>query len=931
MLRALAVFLAVALLSPAFASPGVPAARSYPNGDQAVHIDRAPGWLLLEGHVPAAAIEAVLIKQPGAVLVRYESLVRRRTAVLIGGVPDVDLFADALVTAGVTAQTWPAWGRESGVGFFDDHLVVAFEGAPSPEVVDAAGGKLLRATGLPGVWTAQAYGGDAIDVAWRLNDQPGVRWAEPDLIRHVETYDIPNDPNLGEQWHLVGDAPGGIDAAGAWATTTGDPQVVMGIFDTGYDLDHPDLVGNIVGGFDAVSRDDTAEAECWASPDGAGPAQGCPNNAPYRESHGTAVAGVVAAQGANDLLGTGVCPDCTLFTVRLLGGASLASISNAEAFQRAADEGVWAINNSWGPSLTRFFPLSVSERETFDRITTQGRDGKGVVLVFAAGNDFFTPATANPYAAHPGVLTISASTRTDDFACYSNYGSVIAVSGPSRGCFGGESGIATTDYAGPNGYGPGDWTNSFGGTSAASPVVAGVVGLVLSANPALTAQQVRLVLQESAEKIVADKNPWEAQYGIDLAAEFAYDDNGFSQGFGYGRVNAARAVALALNPPLTGATCDEACPTCVAGRCAPACETDLDCPGASRCVSPEPDAPTVCVIPQPQVGDIGQPCGAGCEACVDTINSEQRLDRICTAQCEADPDCPFGFDCRQLYAGDPWICVPGNAECGTVWGDTRCQSDTRVVGGAVEYCSCDCIPDTPGACPEGFLCSAVDCEQVRGGVSCTATEGRGNYRPSCVPDPDFRQPCQLHTECPGGTFCISRVCQADTAEAGCDACAPCEVDADCNENSACIDFTRGKRCAPHCEGNGAECPGDADCVEIPGPAGFHCVNPDWRRKGFCPRAYRCQVDGRCWTNADCENGGCAENLCPGAEPDAAVVDAMVEDAGVVDAAPIDDAATPDAGGAERATQDDGCRSTDAPAPLWAAGLLALVMIRRRRR
>ncbi|MCB9521966.1 MAG: S8 family serine peptidase [Myxococcales bacterium] len=918
--------------------------RAYPNGSQAIRVAVSDTWLLLEAPaVPSEALAKALAEvAPGARLTRTERLTRDRVAVEITGADGKALEAvgQRLVRAGAVARTWPAWTREAGVGFFDNQLVIAFRGAVDRAAAAAAGAKLVGPTRLPGVWTAVADDGDALRAAWALTHQPTIRWAEPDLIRHVAPLDLPDDPSVGEQWHLPsGDLAGSIDAEGAWAVTAGERQVVMGIFDTGYDMDHPDLVANIVGGFDAAGGDDDPEAGCGDSPDGAGRAGSCPANAPYRESHGTAVAGVVAAVANNGVGGTGVCPGCTLFPVRLLGSSGLRSISNANAFQRAADEGVWAINNSWGPSLTRFFPLARAENEVFDRITTEGRDGKGVVLVFAAGNDYFTPATANPYAAHPGVITVSASTRTDDFACYSNYGSVIAVAGPSQGCFNGESGIATADYVGGEGYSPTDFTNSFGGTSAASPVVAGVVGLILSANPDLTAQQVRLVLQQTAEKIVANKNPWEAQFGVNLEQEFAYDEHGFSQGFGYGRVNAARAVALALEGfPQTGGACDDLCPNCVAGRCSPPCDTDADCGGAARCLALDDAGNTGCAIPSPDIGDIGQPCAAGCETCVDTLNSNLDLTRICTASCANDDECPFGFDCRQLLAGDASVCIPGNAECGAVWGSVRCQSEVVVTGGSVEYCSCDCLPDTLGACPEGFVCSQVTCEGTRGGIACEPTDGRGNYLPVCVPDPNYQQPCTTTEECPGGTWCINRVCQADRAPEGCDACAPCTEDADCAEGSACVDMTRGKRCAPHCEGTADEsCPGDSVCVEIPGPAGYHCVNPDFRRKGFCPRAYRCEVDGRCFSDSDCEEGRCEDNLCPGASlpdmamaPDQAVPDMVPEeaDAGVADAASPDaEAETP------RARKDSGCST--APSTPGSGGLLLLALgviglVRRRR-
>src|SRR5690606_2375641 len=103
-------------------------------------------------------------------------------------------------------------------------------------------------------------------------------------------------------------------------------------------------------------------------------------------------------------------------------------------------------------------------------------------------------------------------------------------------------GIMCTDVPGDEGYDDGDYNPGFGGTSAASPVTAGVVGLVLSANPNLTGEQVRLVLTRTAAKIRADKIPWVEVAGQDIEALFEYDEAGQSLGFGYGRVDADAAV-----------------------------------------------------------------------------------------------------------------------------------------------------------------------------------------------------------------------------------------------------------------------------------------------------------------------------------------------------------------------------------------------------
>ncbi len=929
----------VLALLPAFAAASPYAWRSYPNDGRAIEFELADEWLLLAGPPGSADIEAVLLKTaPTAVLARVLPLVAGRTAVEIRGA-DAHRLRDvgaALVRAGVSDAFWPAARRESGVGFFDDEVAVATDAEADPTRLAKLGLVLLERP-LPGVWRGRARDGDAVGLAWRLQGVAGVRWAEPDLLRHVKTYDLPNDPRLGQQWHLDNAANvADIDIEAAWEVTRGVPETIVGIFDNGFDLDHPDLEPNIVGGFDAAGGDEDPESECTNSPDGAGPAGSCPAERPFRESHGTAVAGVVAAKADNELAGAGVCPECSLFTVRLLG-AGFRSITNAAAFQRAADAGVSVINNSWGPGITRFFPLANAERETFARITTQARDGRGVVLVFAAGNDFFTPATANPYASNPGVVTVSASTRIDDFACYSNFGSVIAVSGPSRGCFDGESGIATTDYVGREGYGRDDFTQGFGGTSAASPVVAGVAALVLSANPALTAQQVRLVLQRSAEKIHADKNPWEQRYGIDLATEFDYDEHGFSQGFGYGRVNAGRAVALALAlPDGVAGVCDEACPRCFEDRCAPDCATDADCPAAARCLE-MPDGARGCAIPHPALDAPGQPCNADCDLCVETIDSRFEAARVCSVRCEGDEDCPFGFDCRTVDPDAPRACVPGNQECGSIWGQTRCQSEIRVEGGGAEFCSCECVPDTPGACPDGFLCSNVRCERRRSGIFCVPVQNRreANYFPSCVPDPSFEAPCAAHTDCTGGLYCIDGTCQPDHFDGGCDICAPCVRSRDCNAGEACVNLLRGPRCLLPCEENDTTqgCPGDSICSNLPGPEGLYCVNPEFRRKGYCPNAYRCEVEGRCFEDPDCPGDErCVVDTCrgEGPEPDMAV------DAGIPDAAP--DGATPDVAfdmatdgdepdGGERRKKSDGCNSSGAPAT-WL--LLALLGLRARR-
>jgi subtilisin-like proprotein convertase family protein len=230
-------------------------------------------------------------------------------------------------------------------------------------------------------------------------------------------------------------------------------------------------------------------------------------------------------------------------------------------------KGASVISCSWGPAA-RVFPLSLRKRTAIHRAATLGRNGKGCVIVFAAGNSNRpingtvnesgwpnnTPSGPTQwldgFASSPDVIAVSACSSEALKSAYSNWGAEVSICAPSnnappdtfprvnapiRG-----RGIVTTDRVGPVGYSSSDYTFGFGGTSSACPLVAGVAALVLSANPALTAQEVREILETTTDRIEdASTDP---QLGNALGA---YDATGHSQWFGRGKVNAFRAVSEA--------------------------------------------------------------------------------------------------------------------------------------------------------------------------------------------------------------------------------------------------------------------------------------------------------------------------------------------------------------------------------------------------
>ena len=403
-----------------------------------------------------------------------------------------------------------------------------------------------------------------VKIANRLMARPEVLTAEPNIVVPKQSHYRPRDPLYPQQWYLYNTggsvlATGShIDVEKAWDITRGNRSVVVAIADDAVDLNHPDFqgTGKIVAPKDFKDQDFL------------------PLPAISDESHGTACAGIAVAE-ENGTGIVGVAPGCALMPIRTTG------FLDDEAIEQLFD---WTIQNhasviscSWGPAAV-YFPLSLRQRAALTRAATKGRQGKGCVIVFAAGNanrpvsgTIFEKGWPNDllrgptnwlggFTIHPDVITVSACTSLGKKSAYSNWGTNVSVCAPSNNAPPGMwfeqtgyistapgvkvplpgLGIFSDDLLGAAGYEAGDFVRNFGGTSSACPVVAGVAALVLSANPDLTAAEVKRLLQETADKIVdRDADP---QLGMRLGT---YDTNGHSQWFGYGKVNAFKAVQAA--------------------------------------------------------------------------------------------------------------------------------------------------------------------------------------------------------------------------------------------------------------------------------------------------------------------------------------------------------------------------------------------------
>jgi subtilisin-like proprotein convertase family protein len=331
---------------------------------------------------------------------------------------------------------------------------------------------------------------------------------------------MPNDPLIAQQWHLANNqgTRTHINIESAWNYPSAGARgtgVRIGIIDDGLQTAHPDLSVNV----------DTANDRDWNGNDqDPNPGSG--------DDHGTACAGNAAARGNNALGVAGSAPEATLVGLRLIA-ASVTDAQEAEAMAWKNDI-IQIKSNSWGPSDTGSNvegpgPLTAAALQD---ATTNGRGGRGTIILWAGGNGGLNDnSNYDGYANSIHTIAIGASDSNGNRASYSEPGANLVVVAPSSG----SKDITTTDRTGTAGYSNGDYTNSFGGTSSATPTAAGVVALMLEKKPSLGWRDVQEILIRSAFKLKPTDTGWSNN-----SAGIAFNHN-----FGAGLIDAAAAVSLA--------------------------------------------------------------------------------------------------------------------------------------------------------------------------------------------------------------------------------------------------------------------------------------------------------------------------------------------------------------------------------------------------
>ena len=337
--------------------------------------------------------------------------------------------------------------------------------------------------------------------------------------------DLPGDPLAVAQWVILNDGSltcsrTGIDIGvlRAWGITRGSDKVIIAVLDSGVDLDHPDLVGQLWPRGEEDWNFSIPEAKAPADSHG----------------HGTSVAGIACAAADNGIGLAGIAPGCRLMPLKIDGLAMvqnfIAALDYLVGFSRNHPEVRIVVNGS----------LQITDTEEVRKAVRRSHEA-GIVLCFAAGNN---GGAVDTPARYPEAITVGAvgpdGARKRRSGCG---GAWASAHGPEVDLVAPGVFMVTTDMTGASGSVPGDYNLEFGGTSAAAPVVAAVAALMLSANPGLDPDRVREILEATAAD--GDGDP-------------AEDVPGFDEYMGWGRVQAGEAVERAAadwRPPVGDVDC----------------------------------------------------------------------------------------------------------------------------------------------------------------------------------------------------------------------------------------------------------------------------------------------------------------------------------------------------------------------------------------
>lgn len=359
--------------------------------------------------------------------------------------------------------------------------------------------------------------GNAFEIARYIQSLELFAFAEPDFVIWGKTNT--NDPLYNQQWHLknTGQFVGGVSGAdleieNAWTLTTGIPQIkvaVLDCFGSQAQFTHSDFSFQLA--YDATGT-------------------GFNSSGYQGDAHGINCGGLIGASTNNSLGVAGVAYNTKVYAVKV--GSIINSSGNWNSTGNSISNGIiWAYQNAHIISNSNSLGSSSSLIDNaISNSITIGRWGKGAPFFSSSGNDGLS--TISYPSSNVNTIAVGASTIDDTRASFSNYGTGLDIVAPGVSVF-------STDIAGASGYSGNDYF-SFSGTSAACPIAAGVMALILSADSNLTHTQARAMMEQSCEKVGG------YTYATNVSGQPA---GTWTSNNGYGRINAYSALLLATNTP----------------------------------------------------------------------------------------------------------------------------------------------------------------------------------------------------------------------------------------------------------------------------------------------------------------------------------------------------------------------------------------------
>lgn len=432
-----------------------------------------------------------------------------------------------LVFLGITFVLFSSSIRHSGGSdFVPGEVLVKFRPSITEEAAQFALSRIsaqrLQSFSQINVWHLKLSGDINVAAAiGKLQELSIVEYAEPNYIYH--TCVLPNDRHFPSQWglHNTGQTNGledaDIDAPEAWDLQTGDGSVLIGVIDTGVDYKHEDLANNIWtnSGEDAWTDPNNPHTGNGEDDDGNGKVDDwkgwnflTDTNDPMDDhSHGTHCAGIIGAEGNNNIGIAGVNWNVKILPMKFLNSIGEGDTDGAiAAILYAIDMGAVILSNSWGgPEESLALRDAIAEA-----------NNAGVLFVAAAGNDGINTDVYPHYPScydRPNIISVAASDDEDkrsvwgggggDTGCGS-CGLVVYDNVRPNATPGSNYGASTVDLAAP-GTGiystiPGGY-DSMSGTSMATPFVAGVAGLMKIQYPAMTHSEIKQILLQSTDHL----------------------------------------------------------------------------------------------------------------------------------------------------------------------------------------------------------------------------------------------------------------------------------------------------------------------------------------------------------------------------------------------------------------------------------------------